>query len=79
MKLIKHDEPYELNVKRLELPYTIQLPCKCGYLNIIDLRLGDWINYPTFNQVIPFSNCCRECGKDFEFKIRLEIKLTLER
>ena len=68
----------ELNIKRFYLPFANYSTCsKCGFKNIIDFNFES-LHYPELNQDIPVTVCCGGCSNDYDFKISLQLNVTIK-
>ena len=77
MKVIGKDKPFEIEVKKLYLPFIIKdIPCECG--NIMERNYRDEpLSYPTVNEPIKDYLYCNKCNTEYTFEIKLALGLEV--
>lgn len=77
MKLTRTTKTYNIDVKRLQLPYIIEGSCKeCGEPFKIDLE-NDILYYPKLNEPTEVYYYCEKCVENYEVKIIIDITVKI--
>jgi ribosomal protein S27E len=71
---------YKLDVKRLRLPFKIDITCKeCGHQHVLDLETDRHLSYPIINEFVNFCVMCPEClHETCDHRINLNVSLQFE-
>jgi hypothetical protein len=71
----RKSEPYQLQAKRLTLPFVVRSACpECGKKHKQDLSV-DGLSYAALDKPFDFGFCCDKC--DHEWKVPLQLQITL--
>ncbi len=77
MKIERHDEKFELEIKRCHLPFTVSEPCpECGTLRTVDLRTGH-LSYPKLGQPQDVYGYCTNCEHEWTMEVIFDVTLAL--
>jgi len=68
----------ELNIKRFYLPLKHDSKCpQCGTTNTHNFAFN-YLHYPELNDEIPVVICCNNCNNEYEFKVLVELSVTIK-
>lgn len=77
MKITRHENARSIDVKRLNLPYTVTDPCpKCGHKCVRDLSRDPTVSYPTPREEIDLYGYCDECDHEWPMNAVFDVTLT---
>jgi hypothetical protein len=72
----EHCKGFEVDVKRLYLPYSVEEDCqKCGVKQTMNLE-EDYISYPKIGEEVKLYFCCAECDHEFTRKVKFDVSIT---
>lgn len=71
---------YQLDVKRLYLPFKYDYVCEnCGHTRTIDFEKDPYLNYPVINAKTSITIYCPECNTEsegLEVEISVDLKIS---
>lgn len=77
MTITRNKGDFQIDVKRLYLPFTVKQPCpKCGHVCVRNLTDDPSPSYPWLGEPVDLYGYCDECDHEWRMEFVLDVVLT---